>query len=100
MRAAKRKSNVFSFSAEGRAAMRLEPDHGYRGILESVTLLGDGFVRAVFSGQPIDLPEELEPKLLSWLGKPTRVAFLIGEYFVFQWRRPERSPSRLSTSPL
>jgi hypothetical protein len=68
-------------------AKQLAPDHGYRGILESVTLLGDGFVRAVLSGQPIDLPEQVESKLRPWLGKPTEVANLLGEYYVFQWRQ-------------
>lgn len=78
---------INTFPTPALAPKQLEPYHGYRGILESVTLLGDGFVRAVFSGQPIDLPEALEPKLMPWLGKPTRVAFIIGEYFVFRWRQ-------------
>jgi|GEM_PF-6068122 len=80
--------NIFSADRATPQPKQLEPDHGYRGILESVTLLGDGLVRAVFSGQPIDLPEEQEPKLLLWLGKPTRVAFIFGEYYVFRWRQP------------
>ena len=76
-------------SADGAARQprQLESEHGYRGILESVTLLGDGFARAVLSGQPIDLPEEMQPKLMPWLGKPTEVARFLGNYYVFQWRR-------------
>lgn len=78
--------NTFSANSVVPEAKRLEPDHGYRGILESVTMLGDGLLRAVLSGQPIDLPDEMEPKLKPWLGKPTEVALFVGEYYVFQWR--------------
>lgn len=79
--------NRFSADRAAPEPKQLEPDHGYRGILESVTLLDDGFVRAVLSGQPIDMPEEMEPKLKPWLGKPTEVANFCGEHYVFQWMR-------------